>query len=76
MTEEATSINAAAIRLPLFSLNQPLTWFKRAERHFDLKKITSSTTKADYAIEVFPETVFQHIASWLETQPEEIQYEV
>ena len=75
MTEEATSINAAAVRLPPFSPNQPLTWFRRAERHFHLKKITSSTTKADYAIEVLPESVFQHIASWLDTQPAEIQYE-
>ena len=75
MTEEATSINAAAVRLPPYSPNQPLTWFRRAERHFHLKKITSSTTKADYAIEVLPESVFQHIASWLDTQPAEIQYE-
>ena len=75
MTEEATSINAAAVRLPPFSPNQPLTWFRRAERHFHLKKITNSTTKADYAIEVLPESVFQHIASWLDTQPAEIQYE-
>ena len=75
MTEEATSINAAAVRLPPFSPNQPLTWFRMAERHFHLKKITSSTTKADYAIEVLPESVFQHIASWLDTQPAEIQYQ-
>ena len=67
MTEEAISINAAP--------NQPLTWFKKAERHVHLKKITISTTKADYAIEVLPESVFQHIASWLDTQPAEIQYD-
>ena len=75
MTEEDTSINAAAVRLPPFSPNQQLTWFRRAERHFHPKKITSSTTKADYAIEVLPESVFQHIASWLDSQPVEIQYE-
>ena len=43
--------------------------------HFHLKEITSSTAKADYAIEVLPESVFQHIASWLDTQPAEIQHE-
>ena len=75
MTEEATSINAAALRLPPFSSNQPLTWFRRAERHFHLKKITCSTTKADNAIEVLPESVFQHIALWLDPQPAEIRYE-
>ena len=41
MTEEDTSINAAAVRLPPFSPNQQLTWFRRAERHFHPKKITN-----------------------------------
>ena len=58
-----------------FSPSQPLTWFRRAERHFHLKKITRSITQADYAIEILPESVFQHMTSWLDTQLVEIQYE-
>ena len=71
----STEVNATTVRLPQFSPNQPLTWFRRAERHFNLKKITSSATKADYTLEVLPDSVFVHIAPWLDTQPAEIKYE-
>ena len=71
----STEVNATTVRLPQFSPNQPLTWFRRAERHFNLKKITSSATKADYTLEVLPDSVFEHIAPWLDTQPAEIKYE-
>ena len=66
------TVNAAAVRLPQFSPNQPLTWFRRAERHFKLKGITNSITKADYALEAVPEAVFQTISPWLDTQLEDI----
>ena len=72
--ENTNTINATSVRLPTFSPNQPLTWFRRAERHFSLKKITSSATQADYTLEVLPEAVFQQISPWLDTQPAEIQY--
>ena len=71
----STEVNATTVRLPQFSPNQPLTWFRRAERHFNLKKITSSATKADYTLEILPGSVFVHIAPWLDTQPAEIKYE-
>ena len=71
----STEVNATTVRLPQFSPNQPLTWFRRAERHFNLKKITSSATKADYTLEFLPDSVFVHIAPWLDTQPAEIKYE-
>ena len=69
------TVNATAVRLPQFSPNQPLTWFRRAERHFKLKGITNSITKADYALEAVPEAVFQTISPWLDTQLEDITYE-
>ena len=71
------TVNAAAVRLPQFSPNQPLTWFRRAdiERHFKLKGMTNSVTKADYALEAIPEAVFQTISPWLDTQLEDIKYE-
>ena len=52
------TVNAAAVRLPQFSPNQLLAWFGRAERHFKLKEITNSITKAAYALEAVPEPVF------------------
>ena len=70
----STSINTT-VHLPVFSTNQLLTWFRRAERHFHLKKINNSTTKADHVIEVLPESVFQQIAPWMDTQLAEIKYD-
>ena len=69
------TVNATGVRLPQFSPNQLLTWFRRAERHFKLKGITNSITKADYALEAVLEAVFQTISPWLDTQLEEITYE-
>ena len=43
-----TKINVVTVQLPSFSPNKPLTWFRRAERHFHFKRITVSTTKTDY----------------------------
>ena len=42
-----------------------------------VKKMLTNLRKmfTGYAIEVLPESVFQHIASWLDTQPAEIQYD-
>lgn len=71
-----STVNATAVRLPQFSPNQPLTWFRRAERHFKLKKITNTATQADYTFESLPEFVFQQIAPWLDTQAAEIHYDV
>lgn len=75
MKDKNETTNATAVHLPAFSSSQPLTWFRRAERHFHLKKITNSTTKADHTIEMLPESVFQHISPWLDTQLAEIKYE-
>jgi len=43
-----TEVNAASIRLPPFSPNEALTWFRRAETQFRLKNIVKATTKADH----------------------------
>ena len=68
-------INAVATRLPEFSHNEPLTWFRRAETRFRLRGITQPTTRADYVLEALPETIFRRIGSWLDQQPEEIPYD-
>ena len=69
------SADTDTVRLPQFSPNQPLTWFRRAESHFNLKGITNSIIKADYALETVPEAVCQTISPWLDTQLEDITYE-
>jgi len=47
-----TEVNAASIRLPPFSPNGALTWFRRAETQFRLKNIVKVTTKADHVVAV------------------------
>lgn len=71
----ATQINAASVRLPPFSPNEALTWFRRAETQFRLKGIQKSATKSDHVLEVLPEDVCRRIAPWLDQQPADIPYE-
>ncbi|ROT72059.1 Retrovirus-related Pol polyprotein from transposon opus [Penaeus vannamei] len=70
-----TEVNAASIRLPPFSPNEALTWFRRAETQFRLKNILKATTKADHVVVVLPEEVFHRIAPWLDSQPDNIEYD-
>jgi len=69
-----TEVNAASIRLPPFSPNEALTWFRRAETQFRLKNIVKATTKTDHVMAVLPEEVFHRIAPWLDSQPDDIDY--
>lgn len=75
-TEDSSNADTCtvAVRLPAFSPNETLTWFRRAEIQFRLKKITSPTTKSDYVLEALPETVFRRVAPWLDEQPDTIDY--
>ncbi|ROT61295.1 Retrovirus-related Pol polyprotein from transposon opus [Penaeus vannamei] len=70
-----TEVNAASICLPPFSPNGSLTWFRRAETQFRLKNIVKATTKADHVVAVLPEEVFHRIAPWLDSQPDDIDYD-
>ena len=72
--EEKTELNAVATRLPDFAPNEPITWFRRTETRFRLRRITNEITKADYVLEALPETVFQRIGPWLDQQAEEVAY--
>ena len=74
-TDLATQIHAASVKLPPFSPNETLTWFRRAETQFRLKGVTKSSTKSDHVIAVLPEDVFRRIASWLDDQPDDIDYD-
>ena len=75
MPEDSTQINVVAARLPDFSSQEPLTWFRRAETRFRIRGITQPTTKVDYVLEALPEEIFRRIGPWLDQQDDEIPYE-
>lgn len=68
-------VNAVAVRLPPFSTQEPVSWFRRAEIQLRLRKITDPQTKADYVLEAIPETLFPQISAWLDQQDDVIQYD-
>jgi hypothetical protein len=73
-TRNESAINAATIKLPAFAPSETLTWFRLAETKFRLKNITSDVVKADCLLEALPESVIRRLSSWLNTQPDIIQY--
>ena len=74
-TATSSSINAVSVKLPQFSTQEPVTWFRRAEIQFRLRKITDPRTKADYGLESVPDSVFVQIAAWLDQQQDEVLYD-
>ena len=72
------SIAAAApkeVKLPAFSVADPLTWFQRAEVTFRIKKETSQTNKADYVLEAIKEDLFPKISPFLRKNTGPIKYD-
>ena len=74
-TATSSSINAVSVKLPQFSTQETVTWFRRAEIQFRLRKITDPRTKADYVLESGPDSVFVQIAAWLDQQQDEVLYD-
>eukprot|EP00095_Tigriopus_kingsejongensis_P004996 maker-scaffold733_size105121-snap-gene-0.17 protein:Tk04996 transcript:maker-scaffold733_size105121-snap-gene-0.17-mRNA-1 annotation:"PREDICTED: uncharacterized protein LOC103308205" len=72
---EQSIIGVTSLKLPQFSMADPITWFFRAEANFRLKNITKSCTKADHVMAVLPDDVFPKISVWLRDQQDEIDYE-
>ena len=68
-------VNHAAVKLPSFSISEPLTWFRRAEVQFRLKGVKRDGVKADLVLESLPDSVFRKISPWLDNQDAEISYE-
>ena len=58
----------ANFRLPTFSSIDSSIWFRRAEVQFRLKRITSSSTKADHVLAAIPDTLFPQMSEWLDAQ--------
>ena len=74
-THDQTTIHAISVKLPPFSSQEPISWFRRAEVQFRLRKISDPRTKADYVLEAIPEGIFQHVSAWLDQQDDEILYD-
>ena len=70
-----TAGNNVTVKLNPFSTSEPKSWFRRAEGRFRLSRITNSATMSDYVIQALPEDVFREISSWLDDQPDEIEYD-
>ena len=70
-----SSINAVSLRLPEFAIDEPLTWFRRAETKFRIKGISRAATKSDYVLEALPQSVFTRISPWLDQQPDPVPYD-
>lgn len=74
-TSTLQAINAISVKLPTFSTQEPISWFRRAEVQFRLRKITDPRTKADYVLEAIPETIFLQLSAWLDQQADEITFD-
>ena len=53
--------NTVAIKVPPFFKHAPETWFAHLEAQFDIKKLTTSSTKFYYCISALPSDVSAHL---------------
>ena len=70
MSDVKVSVAVAAALNP-FSTNNPRAWFKLAQSRFLCCQITTDEEKCGRVLEALPPEVFERIAPWLETQPDE-----
>ena len=54
------TVNAANVKLPVFTSCDPFTWFVRIEAQFRSKNIVRSQTKSDYVLQALPARVSVH----------------
>ncbi len=74
------SVNAIAIKLPLFWVNNPLRCFQQAEAQFRIKNITRSSTKFDHVLARIPSEATISLGAVIdrataEVNPSETPYE-
>ncbi|XP_063868271.1 uncharacterized protein LOC135104670 [Scylla paramamosain] len=72
---DVVPVHAVAVKLLPFCSKEAVSWFRRAEVQFHLRKITDPRTKADYVLEAVPEELFPRIAAWLDNQVKDVEYE-
>ena len=61
--------------LPTFLTLDSLSWFKRMEIQFYLRKIMNSETKADEVSEEISKDIFPHVSAWFDRQIDHILYD-
>ena len=69
------TVNAATVKLPVFTSSDPFTWFVRIEAQFRSKNILRSQTQSDYVLQALPEHVCTRIAAFLRKNPTDIAYD-
>ena len=69
------TVNAATVKLPVFTSSDPFTWFVRIEAQFRSKGIQRSQTQSDYVLQALPEHVCTRIAAFLRKNPTDIAYD-
>ena len=73
--DSTVPVNAVAVKLSPFCSKEAVSWFRRAEVQFRLRKVTDPRTKADYVLEAIPEELFPRVAAWLDNQDTGVDYE-
>ena len=73
--EEVPAVNAAAVKLPQFWSDNPLTWFVQSEAQFHIRGITLSRTKYYYLVAALPPEVANRVMHLLEFVPDTEPYE-
>ena len=70
-TKPSLPVHAVAVKLSPFCAQDAVSWFRRAEIQFRLRKVTDPRTKADYVLEAIPEDLFPRIAAWMDRQDQD-----
>ena len=70
---ESATVNATAVKLPLFWSSNPEVWFKQVESIFSTRKpaITNQQTKFDYVIQALDNSTADRVQAVILSPPEE-----
>ena len=68
-------IHSIAVKLTPFCSKEAILWFRQAEVQFRLRRVTGPRTKADNVLQAISEEIFLRIASWLDNQEQDVDYE-
>ena len=71
---ETATVNAVAVRLPLFWSGNPEVWFKQVESVFATRKVTVQKTQFDYVIQALDNSTADRVQAVILT-PSEVPYD-
>lgn len=69
LAQDVTISSTAHVRLPPFWAHDPILWFVQVENHFNMRRITSDTTKYQHVVEVLPPTAAAEVRDILLAPP-------